>query len=78
MSKVKSPKGAEVKIRYNFMLPQILHDEISEIAKKHGTSVTEIIRRCLKIGLLLEKSNPNTQFIVKDLKEGTERQIVLL
>jgi hypothetical protein len=79
MSKESSPKKSqEEMVRYNLVLPKKLHDDVEKIAAKRNTKVAEIVRRCIKIGLLLEDPGSDFQFFVRDRTDGTEKQVMLL
>jgi hypothetical protein len=63
--------------RYNLVLPEELYNEVQTIADRHHTTVLEILRRFVKLGLLIAKAeeSPNTAFI---LREGDKEQQLLL
>jgi len=41
--------------RYNLSIPEELFDEVEVIAKSHDTTVVDILRRFIKLGLLATK-----------------------
>lgn len=64
--------------RYNLVLPAELFDEVQQLADKQHTSVVEMLRKFIKLGLLaiqIEETSDATLLI----REGdTEREIILL
>ena len=65
-------------VRYNLNLPQELYDEIQAVAEARQTTVIEVLRQFIRLGLLAVKleDKPNSAHI---LKEGNvERQILML
>lgn len=64
--------------RYNLVLPEELFDQIQAIADERGTTVLEILRRFIKLGLIaaeVEKELDSALII----RQGTkEREIVLI
>jgi len=64
--------------RYNLVLPEELFDEIQQIADNRQTSVVDILRRFIKLGLLadqIERSPDSGLFI----REGNiEKHIILV
>jgi hypothetical protein len=64
--------------RYNLALPDEMYAELEKVAHKRHTSVVEILRRYIKLGLLVETldERPDAELLIR---EGMrERQIVLL
>ena len=70
-------KSAEKK-RYNLVLPDELFRELQQVATDRHTSVVEILRQFIKLGLLaiqLEKSEDAALFI----RDGeTEQRIIVV
>jgi len=66
-----------VQKRYNLILPSKLFDEIKNISDSRGTTVVEIIRKFLKIGLLISEiqDNPNSAFIIRE--GDSEREVLI-
>ena len=63
--------------RYSLVLPGPLFEEVQKVADERQTSVVEIIKKFLRLGLLVadaEKS-PDTAFIIR---KGDEEQRLLL
>jgi predicted transcriptional regulator len=64
--------------RYNLKLPEELYQELQTLAERRQTTVLELLRRFVKLGLLVAKAeeSPDMAFI---LREGDkERELVLL
>lgn len=63
--------------RYNLVLPEELYQEVLTIADRRHTTVVELIRRFVKLGLLVAKAeeSPDMAFI---LREGDKEQQLLL
>jgi hypothetical protein len=63
--------------RYNFALPEELYNELAMLADRRHTTVVELLRRFVKLGLLVAKAeeSPDMAFI---LKEGDKEQQLLL
>lgn len=64
--------------RYNLVLPEELFNEVQRIADDRQTSVVDILRRFIKLGLLadqIEKS-PDSALIIRE--GNAERQIILI
>jgi hypothetical protein len=64
--------------RYNLVLPMELFDEVQKLADSRQTTVVEMLRKFIKLGLLavqIEETSDATLLI----REGdTERQIIFL
>jgi hypothetical protein len=63
--------------RYNLVLPEELYQEVQAIADRRHTTVVELLRRFVKLGLLVAKAeeSPDMAFI---LREGDKEQQLLL
>jgi hypothetical protein len=63
--------------RYNLVLPEELYSELQTVAERHHTTVVELIRRFVKLGLLVAKAeeSPDTAFLIR---KGDEEQRLLL
>lgn len=63
--------------RYNLALPMDLWEAVNKAADDNGTTVVEIIRKCLRVGLLaLEtQQKPETALIIRE--DGKERQLLI-
>jgi hypothetical protein len=64
--------------RYNLALPEALFHRVTQHAAERDTTVAEVIRRFLKLGLLISEVSeaPDSAVIIR--QGGTERQIVIL
>ncbi len=64
--------------RYNLVLPEDLYDDVRRQADEHGTTVVELIRKFIKLGLLAldVQKNPESAFIIRE--GDTERELILL
>lgn len=73
----RTASGANVK-RYNLALPEELFEQIQGVAEKQHTSVLDVLRRFIKLGLLAAKlqEDPNAALILR--QGGSDREIVLL
>jgi plasmid stability protein len=61
--------------RYNLDLPEDVYARLKVVAEEHSTSVSELVRRFITLGLLLT-SRPDAQFIVREGER--EREVVLI
>jgi len=64
--------------RYNLVLPEELFDEIKRVADKQQTTVVEIIRKFMKLGLLAVQveETPGSALLIRE--NNVEREIILL
>ncbi len=64
--------------RYNLALPESLFREVVQLANREDTTVLEVIRRSIKLGLFVAKvqQTPGAKLIIRE--GATEREIVLL
>jgi hypothetical protein len=72
-----SPRTPGLK-RYSLVLPEDLFTAIQELADQRQTTVVDLIRRFIKLGLIAAKieDTPGAALIIRD--GDTERQIILL
>lgn len=72
-----STKESSVK-RYNLVLPEDLYNEVRRQADEHGTTVVELLRKFIKLGLLAMdvQEDPESALIIRE--GDTEREIILL
>ncbi len=63
--------------RYNLVLPEELYQEVQTLADRRHTTVVELLRRFVKLGLLVAKAeeSPDTAFLIR---EGDKNQRLLL
>lgn len=64
--------------RYNLVLPHELFDEVKLLADQRHTTVLELIRRFIRLGLLTSyiADNPDAMLLIRE--GDTERELVLL
>lgn len=64
--------------RYNLALPPELYDTIEAISNEQHTTVLEVIKRFLRLGLVAHAiaKNPDAKLIIRE--HGQDREIVLL
>ena len=64
--------------RYSLVLPEDLFSAIQELADKRQTTVVDLIRRFIKLGLVAAKieDTPGAALIIRD--GDSEQQIILL
>lgn len=60
--------------RCTFELPVDLYNALSETAQRHNTSVVDILRKYIKLGLLA--TEPGTTILLR--REGQEQPVILL
>lgn len=64
--------------KYNLALPQELFDELQEVADKRHTTVVELLRRFIKLGLIASQidETPDAAIIIRE--GDKEREILIL
>ena len=64
--------------RYNLVLPEELFNEVEKIANKRQTTVVDILRRFIKLGLLATQieESPDGALLIRE--GNVERQIVFM
>lgn len=64
--------------RYNLVVPEDLFNELQQLAEARGTTVADLLRRFIKLGLIALQvdQDPNSALIIRE--GGTEREILLL
>jgi hypothetical protein len=64
--------------RYSLVLPEDLFTAIQELAEQRQTTVVDLIRRFIKLGLIAAKieDTPGAALIIRD--GDTEQQIIFL
>jgi hypothetical protein len=64
--------------RYNLVLPAELFDELQEVADQKHTTVQELVRRFVKLGLLAVRAEttPGLDFLVRE--SGVESRVMIL
>jgi hypothetical protein len=73
----QSPRAPGVK-RYSLVLPEDLFTAIQKLADQRQTTVVDLIRRFIKLGLIAAKieDTPDAALLIRE--GDTERQIILL
>lgn len=66
------------KKRFNLMLSEDLLDQVEKLADEEGTSIVEIFRRFIKLGLIAAdvQKDPDAALLIRE--GGHEREIFLL
>ena len=64
--------------RYNLVLPEDLFNEVQRVADSQHTTVVELLRRFIKLGLLATKvqQTPGAALLIREGEH--EREIILL
>ena len=64
--------------RYNLAIPEELFNQVQEVADNQHTTVVEILRKFIKLGLLAVQvgDNPDQSLLIRE--GDKERQIILL
>ncbi|HEX8597355.1 MAG TPA: hypothetical protein VF952_02455 [Chloroflexia bacterium] len=64
--------------RYNLALPHELFDQLEAIAEENHTTVVEVLRRFIKLGLVAVKAQKeeNTTFLIREGEK--EREILVI
>lgn len=64
--------------RYNLVLPEELFNEVQRIADDRQTTVVDILRRFIKLGLLADRieKSPDSALLIRE--GNVERQIILV
>ena len=77
LAKKETPDARAIK-RYNVVLPAALYDELQKVAAEKHTTVLELIRKFVKLGLLAVRAEttPNLDFVVRE--NGVESRVFIL
>jgi hypothetical protein len=64
--------------RYNLALPEDLFNEVQELANRRQTTVVDLLRRFIKLGLLSAsvEERPNSGIFLRE--DDTEREIIFI
>ncbi len=64
--------------RYNLTLPDELFKELQQVADKRHTTVVDLLRRFIKLGLIATnlEDTPDAALIIRE--GDTEREVILL
>ena len=70
--------NAEKLKRYTLVIPDELYNEVQEIANQRHTTVVDLLRRFIKLGLIAIQAgeNPDMALIIRD--GDKEKEILLL
>ena len=73
------PTAGTEKVRRNLVLPQELFRKLSEMAERHGTSTTDLMKSALKPGLVLLEAlqTPGTEVLIRDSRGERTIKVVL-
>lgn len=61
--------------RYNLVLPENLHAKLQEVAEQRHTTLLELIKKFIKLGLLIDSLDEDTTIILR--KDDKEREILI-
>ena len=77
MAQERSKKKKNLK-RYNLVIPDELFNEVQELADEKHTTVVELFRRFIKLGLLAAQieNSPEVSLLIRE--GDTEREIIML
>jgi len=63
--------------RYNLVLPHSLFDQVQQVADENGTTVADVVRQFIKLGLFVNRvATLDNPFIVK--QGETEYKLIVL
>ena len=64
--------------RYNLDLLDATHEQLKVVADQHGTTIAEIVRRFISLGLIAARiqDDPDSALLIRE--GGREREIVLI
>lgn len=53
--------------KYTLSLPKVIYEELKGIARERDTSIKEVVRQCLKFGLVAIKidADPDAEIIIR-------------
>lgn len=69
------PVQTKVK-RYSLVLPQGLFDQLESVAEEHHTTVVEVLRRYIKLGLLATKIEQQEDAALIIREGDRERELI--
>ncbi len=64
--------------RYNLVLPQELYDEVQRIAAERHSTVVEVLRQFIRLGLLVAQAEQSADAAFVYRQGGKEREIMLV
>ena len=64
--------------RYQLVVPEELFAEVQLLASERGTTVIDLLRRFIRLGLMVARTedSPDEKFIIRE--GDSERQVILL
>lgn len=64
--------------RYNLVLPSELFDEVQKIADERHTTVVEVLKQFIRLGLIVDQAekSPDTSIVIR--QGDKEREIILV
>lgn len=64
--------------RYNLALPEDMFDKLQQIADEQDATILDVIKKCIKVGLLAyqTENNPDSALIIRE--GDLERQILMI
>lgn len=64
--------------RYNLVLPEELFDELQGMADRENTTVVDVLRKFIKIGLLVDKvsNSDNSKLLIRE--NNVDREVILV
>jgi hypothetical protein len=60
--------------RYNLVIPAPLFNEVQHMAEKEHTTMLELFKRCIKIGLVILRLSPGAEVIIR--QDGGETKLI--
>ena len=64
--------------RYNLVLPEDLYNEVQVLAEHRQTTVVELFRKFIRLGLLVAKAEESSDAVFIIREGDKERQLLLL
>jgi hypothetical protein len=64
--------------RYNMVLPQPLFDELKVIADERHSTVLEVLKQFIRLGLLVSKAEKSSDTAVIMREGDKERELILI
>ncbi|MDQ3706554.1 MAG: hypothetical protein M3437_15315 [Chloroflexota bacterium] len=64
--------------RYNLVLPTDIYDELEKLADRKGTTVMDILRRFIKLGLIAAEVEEMEDAALLIRQGDREREIILI
>ena len=64
--------------RYNLAIPQALFDELQTIADERHSTVLEVLKQFIRLGLLVSKAEKSPSAAVILREGGRERELMLI